>query len=44
MLSNTSICKTYLFKFILSLSLALLNYLGLFNGEKKNVNYFFFFF
>ena len=35
MISNTSICKIYLFKFVLSLSLALLNSLGLLNSEKK---------
>ena len=32
-----SICKTYIFKFVLSLSLALLNSLSLLNSE-KNVN------
>ena len=37
-ISNTSICKTYLFEFILTLSLALLNSLGLLSSEKKNVN------
>ena len=35
MISNTSIYKTYLFKFILSLSLALLNSLSILNSEKK---------
>ena len=35
MISNTSICKTYLFKFDLSLSLALLNSLSILNSEKK---------
>ena len=34
-ISNTSICKTYLFKFFLSLSLTLLNSLSLLNSEKK---------
>ena len=34
-ISNTSICKTYLFKFVLSLSLTLLNSLSLLNSEKK---------
>ena len=35
MISNTSICKTYLFKLVLSVSLTLLNSLSLFNSEKK---------
>ena len=34
-ISNTSICKTYLFKFVLSLSLTLLNSLSLLNSGKK---------
>ena len=38
-ISNTSICKTYLFEFILTLSLALLNSLGLLSSEKKNFSY-----
>ena len=35
MINNTYICKTYLFKFVLSLSLALLNSLSFLNSEKK---------
>ena len=35
MISNTSICNTYLFKFVLSLPLALLNSLNPLNSEKK---------
>ena len=35
MISNTSICKTYLFKFILTLFLTLLNSLSFLNSEKK---------
>ena len=38
-----SICKTYLFKFVLSLSLALFNSLGLLNNEKKKMYTKFFF-
>ena len=34
-ISNMCICKTYLFKFVLSLSLALFNSFGLLNSEKK---------
>ena len=39
-ISVTSICKTYVFKFVLSL--AILNFLDILNSGKKNVNHFFF--
>ena len=39
-ISVTSICKTYIFKFVLSL--VILNFLDILNSGKKNVNYFFF--
>ena len=34
-INNAFICKTYLFKFVLSLSLKFLNSLGFLNSEKK---------